>query len=148
MFFTLGAFFIAALIGARLGSDDIPDYAGLSQRAPGLAFLMVLFMLSLTGIPPTAGFFAKFYIFAAAIERSPSLLWLVAVGVVNSVISLYYYVNVIRAMYLLPPQDPARIQEPAVLRAALWVTGAATLLLGLYPQPLITFARAAALLLP
>jgi len=51
-------------------------------------------------------------------------------------------------MYLLPPQDPARIQEPAVLRTALWVTGAATLLLGLYPQPLITFARAAALLLP
>jgi len=135
-------------IKRMLGSDDIPDYAGLSQRAPGLAFLMALFMLSLTGIPPTAGFFAKFYIFAAAIERSPALLWLVAVGVVNSVISLYYYVNVIRTMYLLPPQDPARIQEPAVLRTALWVTGAATLLLGLYPQPLITFARAAALLLP
>ncbi len=148
MFFTLGAFFIAALIGARLGSDDIPDYAGLSLRAPGLAFLMALFMLSLTGIPPTAGFFAKFYIFAAAIERGPSLLWLVVVGVVNSVISLYYYVGVIRAMYLLPPKDPARIPEPAVIRTALWITGAATLLLGLYPQPLITFARAAALLLP
>ncbi len=148
MFFTLGAFFVAALIGGRLGSDEIPDYAGLSQRAPGLAFLMALFMLSLTGIPPTAGFFAKFYIFAAAIERSPALLWLVAAGVINSVISLYYYVGVIRAMYLLPPADPTPIRGPSALRAALWITGAATLLLGLYPQPLIVFARTASLLLP
>ncbi len=148
MFFNLGAFFVAALIGARLGSDEISEYAGLSQRAPGLAFLMALFMLSLTGIPPTAGFFAKFYVFAAAIERSPNLLWLVFVGVVNSVISLYYYVGVIRAMYLDPPKDPRPVGEPAVLSTVLWVAGVATLAIGLYPQPLLDFARSAALLLP
>jgi len=147
-FFNLGAFFVAALIGSRVGSDEIPDYAGLAQRAPDLAFLMALFMLSLTGIPPTAGFFAKFYVFAAAIERSPQLLWLVAVGVVNSVISLYYYVGVIRAMYLMPAADPAPVRGSGALRVALWVTGAATLLLGLYPQPLLDLARAAALLMP
>jgi NADH-quinone oxidoreductase subunit N len=147
-FFNLGAFFVAALIGSRLGSDEIPDYAGLAQRAPGLAFLMALFMLSLTGIPPTAGFFAKFYIFAAALEGGSSLLWLVVVGVVNSVISLYYYMSVIRAMYLLPAADPTPVREPGALRTVLWVTGLATLAIGLFPQPLIAFARAAALLLP
>jgi proton-translocating NADH-quinone oxidoreductase chain N len=147
LFTNLGAFFVAALIGVRLGSDDIPDYAGLSQRAPGLAFLMALFMLSLTGIPPTAGFFAKFYVFAAAIDATPSLLWLVGVGVVNSVISLFYYVSVIRAMYLLPAADATPVDEPAAMRLALWATGGGTLLIGIYPQPLITLARSAALLL-
>ncbi len=147
LFTNLGAFFVATLIGARLGSDDIPDYAGLAQRAPALAFLMALFMLSLTGIPPTVGFFAKFYVFAAAIEQTPSLLWLVVVGVVNSVISLYYYMSVIRAMYLLPAADASPVEAPPAMRIALWVTGLGTLLLGVYPQPLVTFARSAALLL-
>jgi proton-translocating NADH-quinone oxidoreductase chain N len=148
VFTNLGAFFVAALIGSRLGSDDIPDYAGLAQRAPALAFLMALFMLSLTGIPPTAGFFAKLAVFGAALERSPDLLWLVAVGVVNSVISLFYYVGVIRAMYLMPATDPSPVRQPAAMAAALWIAGASTLLLGLFPEPVINLARAAALFLP
>jgi proton-translocating NADH-quinone oxidoreductase chain N len=148
VFTNLGAFFVAALIGSRLGSDDIPDYAGLAQRAPGLAFLMALFMLSLTGIPPTAGFFAKLAVFGAALERSADLLWLVAVGVINSVISLVYYVGVIRAMYLTPAVDPSPVHQPAAMSAALWIAGAGTLLLGLFPGPVISLAHAAALLLP
>ncbi len=148
VFTNLGAFFVAALIGSRLGSDDIPDYAGLAQRAPALAFLMALFMLSLTGIPPTAGFFAKLAVFGAALERSPDLLWLVGVGVVNSVISLFYYMGVIRAMYLTPAADPSPVRQPAAMSAALWIAGAGTLLLGLFPGPVISLARAAALLLP
>jgi NADH-quinone oxidoreductase subunit N len=147
LFSNLGAFFVASLIGTQLGSDDIPDYAGLSQRAPVLAFLMALFMLSLTGIPPTAVFFGKLYVFGAVLERSPQLLWLVAVGVVSSVIALYYYVSVIRAMYLLPPRDPTPVREPVALGAALWVAALGTLVVGLWPQPVIDLARTAALLL-
>jgi NADH-quinone oxidoreductase subunit N len=110
-----------------------------------LAFLMALFMLSLTGIPPTAGFFGKFYIFGAAINNG--LLWLAIVGIVNSTISLYYYVAVIRAMYLLPPASSERIAETPALGVALAITGVATLVMGIFPQPFIDLVGKAALFL-
>jgi len=144
-FTNLGAFFIATQVEERLRSESIPDYAGLAQRAPMLAFLMALFMLSLTGIPPTAGFFGKFYIFGAAINNG--LLWLAIVGIVNSTISLYYYVAVIRAMYLLPPVSSERIVETPALGVALAITGVATLVMGIFPQPFIDLVGKAALFL-
>lgn len=143
-FTQLGAFFIATLIGAQLGTDDIPGYAGLARRAPVSALLMALFMLSLTGIPPTAVFLGKFYVLAAAVNNG--LLWLAVVGVINSVISLYYYAGVIRAMYLVPPASEASLPEPAALQVALGITGLGTLIIGLYPQPIVDLARAALLL--
>ncbi len=144
-FTQLGAFFIAVLIGSQLGTDDIPDYAGLARRAPVSALLMALFMLSLTGIPPTAVFVGKFYVLAAAIDNG--LLWLAVVGIINSVISLYYYVGVIRAMYVMPAPSEEPIPEPAALQMALGITGLGTLVIGLYPQPIIDLARNATLLL-
>jgi proton-translocating NADH-quinone oxidoreductase chain N len=144
-FTNLGAFFIATQVEQRLRSENIPDYAGLSQRSPMLAFLMAVFMLSLTGIPPTAGFFGKFYIFGAAINNG--LLWLAIVGIVNSTISLYYYVGVIRAMYLLPPASSERIAEAPALGVALAITGVATLVVGIFPQPFIDLVGKAALYL-
>jgi NADH:ubiquinone oxidoreductase subunit 2 (subunit N) len=144
-FTQLGAFFVATLIGSQLGTDEIPDYAGLAQRAPVSALLMAIFMLSLTGIPPTAVFFGKFYVFAAAIDNG--LLWLAVVGIVNSVISLYYYVGVIRAMYVMPAPSPDPLMEPAALQVALGVAGLGTLVIGLYPDPVIALARSAAFLL-
>ncbi len=144
-FTQLGAFFIAALIGSQLGTDEIPDYAGLARRAPVSAFLMAVFMLSLTGIPPTAVFIGKFYVLAAAIENG--LIWLAVVGIVNSVISLYYYVGVIRAMYVMPAATEQPVPEPAALQVALGITGLGTLIIGLYPQPIIDLARSATLLL-
>ncbi|OLC32591.1 MAG: hypothetical protein AUH31_00260 [Armatimonadetes bacterium 13_1_40CM_64_14] len=144
-FTQLGAFFVATLIGTRLGTDEIPDYAGLAQRAPVSALLMAIFMLSLTGIPPTAVFFGKFYVLAAAIDNG--LLWLAVVGIVNSVISLYYYVGVIRAMYVMPAPSSAPLVEPAALQVALGVAGLGTLAIGLYPDPVIALARSAAFLL-
>jgi proton-translocating NADH-quinone oxidoreductase chain N len=145
LFTQLGAFFIAVLIGMQLGSDDIPDYAGLSRRAPVSAFLMAVFMLSLTGLPPTSVFVGKFYVLAAAIDNG--LLWLAVVGIVNSVISLYYYVGVIRAMYVMPAASERAVPEPAALQVALGLTGLGTIAIGLYPQPLIDLARNATLLL-
>ncbi|OLD47966.1 MAG: hypothetical protein AUI83_13795, partial [Armatimonadetes bacterium 13_1_40CM_3_65_7] len=97
-FTNIGAFAVAISAGRALGSDAIPDYAGLGRRAPLSAFAMTVFMLSLTGIPPTALFFGKFLLFGAAINSG--FLWLAIVGILNSVVSLFYYVGVIRAMFL------------------------------------------------
>ncbi len=141
LFTNLGAFFAALVASLNVGSDEIPDYAGLSQRAPGVALAMALFMLSLTGIPPTAGFFGKYYLFSAAVDAG--LLWLAAVGVVNSVISLYYYVGVIRAMYLMPPVDPTPFREPPGIRWALALTALGTLILGVVPQPFVALVQSA-----
>ena len=145
LFTQLGAFFVAVLIGSQLGTDEIPDYAGLSRRAPVSAFLMAVFMLSLTGLPPTSVFVGKFYVLAAAIDNG--LLWLAVVGILNSVISLYYYVGVIRAMYVMPAASERPVPEPAALQVALGLTGLGTIVIGLYPQPLIDLARNATLLL-
>ena len=144
-FTQLGAFSVAALIGAKLGTDDIPDYAGLARRAPVSAFLMAVFMLSLTGIPPTSVFLGKFYVLAAAIDNG--LLWLAVVGVINSVVSLYYYVGVIRAMYVMPAASETPVPEPSALQVALGITGLGTLSIGLFPQPIIDLARSATVLL-
>ncbi len=144
-FTQLGAFFVAALIGRQLGTDDIPDYAGLSRRAPVSALLMAVFMLSLTGLPPTSVFVGKFYVLAGAIDNG--LLWLAIVGVVNSIISLYYYAGVIRAMYIMPAPSTVPLEEPAALQVALGIAGLGTLIIGLYPQPIIDLARSAVLLL-
>ncbi|HET6948626.1 MAG TPA: NADH-quinone oxidoreductase subunit N [bacterium] len=144
-FTQLGAFFVAVLVGAQLRSDDIRDYAGLSRRAPVSAFLMAVFMLSLTGLPPTAVFIGKFYVLGAAIETG--LLWLAVVGIINSVISLYYYAGVIRAMYVMPATSETPIPEPPALQVALGIAGLGTLIIGLYPQPIIDLAKNATLLL-
>ncbi len=144
-FTNLGAFFIAVLLEQQLGSGEIPDYAGLSQRAPVMAALMALFMLSLTGIPPTAGFLGKFYLFGAAINNG--LIWLAVVAIVNSVVALFYYVNVIRVMYLLPATSQGPVSGPPALRVALGIAAAGTLVIGLFPQPFINLVDTAVLLL-
>jgi len=143
-FTQLGAFFVAVLVGRQIGSDAIPDYAGLAQRAPVSAFLMAVFMLSLIGIPPTAVFFGKFYLLAAAIDNH--FVWLAIVALLNSALSVFYYVNVIRAMYLLPTPSSTSLLEPASLQVALGIAGVGTLIVGLYPQPIIDLARSAGLL--
>ncbi len=141
LFTNLGAFFVAMVAADITGSDDIPDYAGLSQRLPWVAASMVVFMLSLTGIPPTAGFFGKFYLFAAAVDVG--LLWLAALGVINSVVSLYYYVGVLRALYLLPAPTATPASAPVGLRIGVVVALVGTLAAGVYPQPVVVFVETA-----
>jgi NADH:ubiquinone oxidoreductase subunit 2 (subunit N) len=104
---------------------------------------LVIFFLSLVGIPPMAGFFGKMFIFAAAIRLQ--YFPLAVIGVVNSVISLYYYFNVVRLMFFLPPKDETPIHDPPLLRVALVVTLAMTLVIGVYPQPFIELAQGAAM---
>ena len=143
-FTNTGAFSVAIVAERALGSDAIADYAGLYRRAPFSAFAMLVFMLSLTGIPPTALFFGKFLLFGAAINSG--LLWLAVVGIVNSVISLVYYLGVVRAMYLLPAPDGAgAIPETSLARGLLGVTVLGTVVLGVAPQPILWLVNAAAL---
>ncbi len=135
-FTNIGAFAVAISNERALGSDAIPDYAGLSRRAPFSAFAMAVFMLSLTGIPPTALFFGKFLLFGAAINSG--LLWLAIVGILNSVVSLFYYVGVIRAMFLMPaPEGAAPIGESALARGLFAITVLGTLGIGIFPQPFL-----------
>jgi proton-translocating NADH-quinone oxidoreductase chain N len=144
-FTNIGAFAVAIVIERALGSDAIRDYAGLSRRAPFSAIAMAVFMLSLTGIPPTALFFGKFLVFGAAINSG--LLWLAIVGIVNSVISLFYYVGVIQAMWQMAPPDGARaIPETSLSRTVLAVAVVATMVIGLFPQPFIRLVNAASLI--
>lgn len=146
LFTNMGAFAIVALLEDSTGSCEISDYSGLAITSPFLAAAMSVFMLSLTGIPPLAGFFSKYYIFAAAIKTAGSqpgsawLYWLVGVGLLTSVFSLYYYANVIRTMYFKAERKPIQIafNSPAVVVIGLCL--AAVVAIGLYPEPILKYA--------
>src|SRR5580658_3660668 len=104
-FTVLGAFAVVGVVEAGGRSGTLADFAGLSRRAPVLSFCMLIFMLSLAGIPPLSGFFGKFYIFTAILDTAPklSLLWLVVLGVAASAVSLYYYLQVLKQIYATAP---------------------------------------------
>jgi len=138
----LGAFAAVIAFSNHTGSDAIEDYAGLSRRAPTLALALIICLLSLGGIPPTAGFIGKLYLFSAAIEKG--LLWLAVVGVINSVISLAYYWKIIRAMYIAPPRTEETLRTSSTLTVALGVTVAGVLIVGAFPGPLLALIQAAA----
>jgi NADH-quinone oxidoreductase subunit N len=139
----VGAFTVVTAFETATGKTEVKDYAGLIRRSPWLASLLLVFLLSLAGIPPTAGFIGKFYVFGAAVQAQ---MWiLVAVAVVNSVIAAFYYLNVVRVMFLVPPEeDAAPIHIAAPFGGALAATGVLTLLLGLIPGPLIAWASVSA----
>ena len=138
----LAAFFAVIAISNRIGSDQIDDFAGMARRAPYLAAVLAFAMVSLTGVPPTVGFMVKIYIFGAAVDSG--LAWLAAVGVVNSVISAYYYLRVVRVMYLSPTPVEEPIPSGVPMRLAVLSTTAGIVVLGVYPTPLLKLARMAA----
>ncbi|MBI4282075.1 MAG: NADH-quinone oxidoreductase subunit N [Chloroflexi bacterium] len=137
----LAAFFAIIAISNRTGSDTISGFAGMGRRAPFLAIVLAFSMVSLLGIPPTAGFMGKLYMFTAAMKSD--LAWLVVVGVVNSAVSAYYYLRVVRVMYVTPPEREEAIPVGYVPLAALVITGLGVLVLGIFPGPLMTFAEKA-----
>jgi NADH-quinone oxidoreductase subunit N len=139
-FTTLGAFGVVAWVGNR--QDErlfVDDWAGLGASRPWVALVMTLFLLSLGGVPPTGGFFGKFYLFRAAME-SPQLYWLVVVGVINSVVSVYYYLRVVVAMYFRDPLRPLAPTDSAATHAALAITAIAVVLLGVFPGTFVDWA--------
>jgi NADH-quinone oxidoreductase subunit N len=102
----LAAFGVVAAVGRVIGSDEIAGYAGLSRRAPWLALALLVAFLSLGGMPPFAGFIVKFAVFAAAVKSGQ--IWLAFVGVLNSIVGLYYYLTVLKVVYLFRSDDESK----------------------------------------
>ena len=120
--------------------DSIADFRGLAKRAPDLSFCLLIFLLSLAGIPPLAGFFGKFYVFVSALDAADhaGLLWLVLLALAMSVVSFYYYLRVLKQAYVAEPAPgAAAIRVPATIRIALWLTAALVVLLGCFPDLLL-----------
>jgi NADH-quinone oxidoreductase subunit N len=141
LFMNLGAFFVVMLVANKTGSEDISAYRGLGYRAPLIGVAMAIFLVSLTGLPPTAGFIGKLYLFAALLDAK--WIWLAVVGALNSVISLYYYARVLRYMFLRNPEGQTGSitlqRSEAILLLAFVIP---TLLFGLYFGPLVELANA------
>ena len=136
LFMNLGAFFVVIVVKNKTGGETFEDFRGLGWEMPIVGIAMALFMLSLTGIPPTAGFIGKFYIFGAVIKSGPAFYWLVFAGAINSVISLYYYMHVVKVMFL-EGDSKEKLLFPSLLESTLIITLAVpTLLLGIYWTPI------------
>ena len=133
----LGAFAIVMAVARKTRSGEISSYGGLFNYAPGLTVLMTIFVFSLAGIPPLAGWFAKLYIFQAAIDAgTPEAVTLAVIAGVNSVIALFYYASIAREMWMrpVPDEDRTPIPVPAPLAAALALTAIFVVAVGVYPQ--------------
>ena len=138
LFTNLGAFICVIAIENATGAVNIEDYGGLVRRAPFVAALFIIFFLSLAGIPPTAGFIGKFFIFGAALRQG--YLTLAAIGVINSIISVFYYFGVVRAAFFMEAKDATPIRVAPLVTLLLTVSAAVVLLIAVYPQPLFNLA--------
>ncbi|MBE3580691.1 MAG: NADH-quinone oxidoreductase subunit N [Thermoanaerobacteraceae bacterium] len=139
VFANMAAFMAATAFYNEEGSDEIADYAGLARRSPLLAAVLLFALLSLAGIPPLAGFVSKFYLFMAVIGRG--YIWLAILAVLMSMVSVYYYLQVAKAMYFgEPPAGSASVRVPLGMQVALMVCLAVLFFFGLYPTPLTSYA--------
>ena len=147
-FITMGTFATVILLERReYAGETYADYAGLARRSPFLAAMMLIFMLALTGIPPTGGFFGKVYLFAAAVESGWT--WVAVVGVLMSAVSLYYYMGIVVQMYLRDAEDDTPAPLPSrLLAGAIGLCALITILLGILPGSIVELAKASLLPLP
>jgi NADH-quinone oxidoreductase subunit N len=135
----LGAFYVVMLVANKYHTEDIEGYSGLGYRSPYAAFALTVFLFSLTGIPPTFGFIGKLYLFAALIKTN--YIWLAIVGVLNSVVSLYYYVKVVRNMYLVQPADQSRVEFGFGTNLLMTLLMVPNIALMLYFTPVLNWAE-------
>jgi NADH-quinone oxidoreductase subunit N len=145
---TLALFVSVIAIYNLTGKDEISDFDGLSQRAPFVALVISSALFSLAGLPFFAGFITKFYLFTAV--AAEGFLWLTALAILNSLISLYYYLSIIRHMYIVPPPEGTqeRLSIPLLTKGVLGALLLAIVVIGVYPAPLmdaIVTARSAIL---
>ncbi len=147
LFMNLGAFLVVIAIAESTKKEELDDYLGLGWRAPFAAVAMTVFLFSLTGLPPTGGFIGKFYLFAAVIQKE--LYWLAVVGILNSVISLYYYARILKAMFLTKLEEPGpsiRVSPLYTLLMVLLIIP--TIFFGVYWAPLARFVHDSLRFLP
>ena len=142
-FMNLGAFGVITALNRTEGeASSLDNFRGLAKLHPGLAFIMFVLLFSLAGIPPTAGFFGKFYIFMGAVRAG--FVWLAVIGMLNSAVSAYYYLRVIMIMYMNDPEGEAQV---LLSRPMTWGLAASVLgvfALGLMPDVFLAFARSSA----
>ncbi|MEI7906264.1 MAG: NADH-quinone oxidoreductase subunit N [Bacteroidota bacterium] len=141
LFMNLGAFYVVMLIANKLNSEHIDDYKGLGKRSPLLSVTLAVFLVSLTGLPPTAGFIGKWMIFLSLINAK--MITIALIGVLNSVVSLYYYVRIIRNMFLREEQTVSAVQFnfPLAQKILLISLLVPTLYFGLFFNQLVEFAQ-------
>ena len=135
LFMNLGAFFVVIIVKNKTGGETFDDYKGLGWEMPMIGVAMTIFMISLTGLPPSAGFIGKFYIFASLIKGGNQFYWLVVVGGINSVVSLYYYFRVVKVMFLEGERSETILQPPTIMAGMLLATAIPTVILGIYWTP-------------
>ena len=142
MLMNLGAFFVVMYVQDKFDGENFDAFNGLGWKMPLLGISMTLFMVALTGLPPTSGFVGKFYIFAAVIEAGNQYYWLAFVGVINSVVSLYYYIKVVRHMYFEGERsDIVSLPESKLTTSLVLVLALPTFFLGWYFSPLVEWAN-------
>jgi len=138
-----GAFGVAAIVERQAGGSDLKDFAELSKRSPLLAFCLLIFVLSMAGIPPLAGFFAKFNLFAIFWQSQPQLWWLVALAIAMSAVSLYYYLQILKEAYVVeasesgPQSTAASLTVSLITKLILLLCALAVIALGCFPQALL-----------
>jgi NADH-quinone oxidoreductase subunit N len=142
-FMTLGAFAVVSMLRkGGIEGEEIDDFTGLAKRQPLAAFLMLVFMVSLAGIPPTAGFIGKFYVFMAAVEAG--MTWLAVVALVFAAVSAYYYLRVVMVMYMREPdfatEEPPQLVTSPALSLVLACAVAGVIVFGIFPNPLVSLA--------
>jgi len=146
LFMNVGTF--AVILSMRHNGrmlEEINDLAGLSRNQPGLALALAIFMFAMAGIPPTAGFFSKLYIFLSAIQtHQTAMIALAIIGVVTSVVGAFYYLRVVKVMYFDEPAVAFDRPMPAELKAVLFITAVVTMFFFLLPDPVAGSAQAAA----
>jgi NADH-quinone oxidoreductase subunit N len=135
----LGAFGVIAVVRHETGGDDMANFAGLRARSPLLAGAMTVFVLSLAGLPPLAGFFGKFYLFSAAMGAggNQGLLWLVALALFGSLISLYYYLSLLKVILIEPASDGEPLKLDRLQAGTVTALAAAVLFAGILPSALV-----------
>jgi NADH-quinone oxidoreductase subunit N len=138
---TIGAFGVVAAVERSTGGDQMSNFSGLSRQSPLLSLCMLVFLLSLAGIPPLAGFFGKFYVFTAALNGGPGFasLGLVILAIATSAVSLYYYLQVLKRIYVADPSPDLVMQPvPAATQIALVIIAGGVILLGCAPNLLLS----------
>lgn len=148
---TLGAFGVVAIVEQRTGGDRLSNFDGLSRRAPVLSACMFIFLLSLAGIPPLAGFFGKFYLFVSVLDSGPGLLWLVVLAIAMSAVSLYYYLQVLKRIYVASPSnavanasaEAVTIRTSILSQTVVVLLAAGVVLFGCAPHLLLKWIEAA-----
>jgi NADH-quinone oxidoreductase subunit N len=141
-FMNVGAFAVVIMLRSEgFAGENISDYEGLAKTHPTAAAFMLVFMFSLTGIPPMAGFMGKFYLFMSAINAGYT--WLVIVAVLFSAISAYFYLRIVMLMYMKEPKEDVRLNTSPGLGLALAMTATAVILIGVLPSKVLALARLA-----